>query len=259
MIDPFSIPEKDGFALRPMFKTAKSHRISHNIVEQIRTAILSGGLKPGDRLPPEKELAEHFEVSKSSLREAFRALEALGFLEVRQGMSGGAFVRKVDLEIARDNFFNYIFFQNPSIHEFTQLRALLEPKVAEIAAKHITDEQLAVLEDNLAKTKKVLSQSDIPFYYDLDTYFHHRICTITNNRLICFVINSLKNAIVKIKLELELDHQFSVMVYDAHVRIVEALRKRDPDMAREAMLRHIEEVDRALVAACCDADSPFEP
>lgn len=259
MIGPFPSPNKDDFPLRPMFKTAKSHRISHNIVEQIRTAILSGGLKPGDRLPPEKELAEHFEVSKSSLREAFRALEALGFLEVRQGMSGGAFVRKVDLEIARDNFFNYIFFQNPSIHEFTQLRALLEPKVAEIAAKQITDEQLAVLEDNLAKTKKVLGQSDIPFYYDLDTYFHHRICTITNNRLICFVINSLKNAIVKIKLELELDHHFSVMVYDAHVRIVEALRKRDPDMAREAMLRHIEEVDRALVAACCDADSPFEP
>lgn len=241
-----------------MFKTAKTHRISHNIVEQIRKAILGGELKPGDRLPPEKELAEHFEVSKSSLREAFRALEALGFLEVRQGMSGGAFVREVDLEIARNNFFNYIFFQNPSIHEFTELRTLLEPKVAEIAAANITDDQLADLEDNLAKTKKTLKQNNIPFYYELDTYFHHRLCTITKNRLMCFVIDSLKNAIVNIKLELELDHDFSVMVYDAHVRIVDALRKRDPEMAREAMLEHIEQVDRVLVA-CCDADAPFEP
>jgi GntR family transcriptional repressor for pyruvate dehydrogenase complex len=241
-----------------MFKTAKAHRISHNIVEQIRNAILSGELRPGDRLPPEKELAEHFEVSKSSLREAFRALEALGFLEIRQGMSGGAFVREVDIEIARNNFFNYIYFQNPSIHEFTQLRLLLEPKVAEIAAENITPEELEVLEENLEKTKKALKQKNAPFYYELDTFFHHRICTITKNRLICFVINSLKNAIVNIKMELELGHDFSVMVYDAHVRIMEALRKRDPEMARKAMIRHIEEVDRAL-GEHCDADGPFEP
>ena len=66
-----------------------------------------------------------------------------------------------------------------------------------------------------------------------------------NNRLICFVIDSLKNAIVNIKLELELDHDFSVMVYEAHVGSVDALRKREPEQAREDMRRHIEEVDRA--------------
>ena len=79
-----------------MFKTAKFSRISQNIVQQIRQAILQGKLKPGDRLPPEKELAEDFGVSKASLREAFRALEALGLLGVRQGVSGGAFIREVD-------------------------------------------------------------------------------------------------------------------------------------------------------------------
>ena len=113
-----------------MFTPAKTNRISTNIVDQIRKAILGGDLKPGDRLPPEKELAENFGVSKASLREAFRALEALGLLEVRQGMSGGAFVIEVDMETARNNLFNYIFFQNPAIHEFTELRALIEPAAA---------------------------------------------------------------------------------------------------------------------------------
>jgi len=240
-----------------MFKTAKLHIISHNIVKQIREAILNNELKVGDRLPSENELSEHFGVSKTSLREAIRVLEALGFLEIRQGMAGGAFIREVDLEIARNNFFNYIFFKNPSIHEFTQLRSFLEPKVAEIAAKNITDEQLAELEDNLSKTREKL-KSKGPFYYELDTFFHYKICTIAKNRLICFVVNSLKNAIVNIKLELELDHDFSIMVYKAHERIVHALRDRDPDRAREEMLSHIEEVDRGLVA-CCDANSPFEP
>ncbi len=120
----------------------------------------------------------------------------------------------------------------------------------------VLQEDVADLEENLAKTKAKMNNA--PFYYELDTYFHHRLCTITKNRLMCFVIDSLKNAIVNIKLELELDHDFSVMVYDAHVRIVEALRRRDPVMAREAMLEHIEEVDRVLVA-CCDANAPFDP
>jgi GntR family transcriptional repressor for pyruvate dehydrogenase complex len=108
-----------------MFKSAKSNRISHNILRQIREAILTGGLKPGDRLPSEKELSENFGVSKASLREAIRSLEALGLVDVRQGVAGGAFIKEVDIETARDSLFNYIFFQNPSIHEFTQLRALI--------------------------------------------------------------------------------------------------------------------------------------
>ena len=68
-----------------MFKTARVNRISQNIVEQIRDTIISGRLKPGDRLPSEKDLSVEFGVSKASLREAFRALEALGMLEVKQG------------------------------------------------------------------------------------------------------------------------------------------------------------------------------
>lgn len=239
-----------------MFKTAKTNRISTNIVDQIRKAILTGELKPGDRLPSEKDLSKNFEVSKASLREAFRALEALGLLEVRQGVSGGAFVREVDLKTARNNMFNYIFFQNPSIHEFTQLRSFVEPAAAEIAALKITPEDLADLEENLAKTRKKLGKG--AFFYELDIYFHHRIAEITGNRLVCFVIDSLKNAIVNIKLELELDNQFSVCVYEAHERIIAALRDRNPDRARDAMLRHIQEVDKMMVTYC-DANAPLEP
>ncbi|MFH0726685.1 MAG: FadR/GntR family transcriptional regulator [Pseudomonadota bacterium] len=238
-----------------MFKTAKTNRISTNIVDQIRKAILAGELKPGDRLPSEKDLSKNFEVSKASLREAFRALEALGLLEVRQGVAGGAFVREVDLKTARNNMFNYIFFQNPSIHEFTELRSFIEPAATEIAALKLTPQDLADLEENLARTKKKLGQG--AFFYELDTYFHHRIAEITGNRLVCFVIDSLKNAIVNIKLELELDEQFSVRVFEAHEHILAALRDRNPERARSAMLRHIEEVDE-MMAAYCDADAPLE-
>lgn len=237
-----------------MFKTARVNRISHNIVDQIRENILAGKLKPGDRLPSEKELSTEFGVSKASLREALRALESLGMLEVKQGMSGGAFVKEVDLETARNNMFNYIFFQNPSIGEFTQLRTLIEPQVAEIAANKITDADLAYLEDNLNRTRETMDSG--PFYYDLDTKFHHRIAQISGNRLICFVIDSLKNAIVQIKLQLELDRDFSIQVYKAHMRIFDALRKRDPQNARVEMHRHIVEVDERMTVFC-DGESLF--
>jgi GntR family transcriptional repressor for pyruvate dehydrogenase complex len=238
-----------------MFKTARVHRVSQNIAKQIRDAILAGDLKPGDRLPSEKELSENFGVSKASLREAFRALEALGLLEVRQGMGGGAFVREVDLETARNSLFNYIFFQNPSIQEFTQLRSLIEPAVAEIAARKATEADLAFLEENLTQTRDKMDVG--PFYYELDSKFHHRLAEISGNRLICFVIDSLKNAIVNIKLQLELDRDFSIQVYKAHMRIFEALKKREPERAREEMLKHIIEVDERMVAFC-NGDSPFE-
>lgn len=241
-----------------MFKItkAKTRRVSHTIVEQIREAILSGELNPGDRLPSEKDLARDFGVSKASLREAFRALEALGMLEIRQGMSGGAFVSEVDLKTARDSLFNYIYFQNPSIQEFTQFRAIVEPPVAEIAAGRITDEDIAELERNLAQTKAQLDSGS--FYYELDTYFHHRIAEIAGNSLICFVVDSLKNALVNIKLQLELGPRFSVNVYSCHQKIIEALRERDPEKARQEMLNHILTVERDLVEAH-NANSPSPP
>jgi DNA-binding FadR family transcriptional regulator len=82
-----------------MFKSAKSNKISGHIIEQIREAIFKGQLKPGDKLPPERELMKNFKVSKATLREALRSLEVLGFLEIRKGVSGGAFVTEVKRHI----------------------------------------------------------------------------------------------------------------------------------------------------------------
>ena len=83
-----------------MFQSAKPNKSSEHIIEQIRKAIFEGQLKPGDRLPPERELTQSFEVSKATLREALRSLEVLGFLEIRKGAAGGPFVTEVDMRKA---------------------------------------------------------------------------------------------------------------------------------------------------------------
>ncbi len=227
-----------------MFEQIQFSRISQNIIEQIREAILNESLKPGDRLPSESELAKRFGVSKSSLREAYRALEALGLLEIRQGISGGAFVRKVDIQTARDSFFNYIFFQNPSIIDFTQLRSILESQIAEIAASKITDYHTSRIESNLEQTRNNLESGT--YIYQLDIIFHRELAFITQNPLIVFLIDVLKDSLFNIKKLLQPDLKFAQMVYSAHCKVFEALRDRDPDRAKAEMEKHIIEVDIGL-------------
>src|SRR6056297_214588 len=93
--------------INTLFQPVESTNLYKSIAERIKKAIFKDHLKPGDKLPSEKELSSYFNVSKTSLREALRTLEAEGLIEIRKGVSGGAFVRAVDCQIACGFFFNY--------------------------------------------------------------------------------------------------------------------------------------------------------
>lgn len=229
------------------FETVKANRISQNIVEQIRGAILSGELKIGDRLPPEKDFAKHFGVSKSSLREAYRVLEAYGLLEIRQGMSGGAFVKEIDLTTVKDSIVSYFFFQNPGIREYTQIRTFIEPQVVKICAEKITEKDLKYLEDNIAAMEQ--AQDGESFLSDLDSAFHKYLVDITENKIISLIVESVQTALINIKQMVHTDKEFLKMVCDSHKKIVNALRERDPAKASKAMLDHINEVEKGMLAS----------
>ena len=98
-----------------MFKIARTSKITQKIIDQIRTAILEGKLKPGDILPPEKELMEQFGVSKQTLRESLRALEHMGLIDVRKGIGGGAHIVEVDIEVTKQSLANFLYFKDLSI------------------------------------------------------------------------------------------------------------------------------------------------
>jgi len=107
-------------------------------LDQIRNAIFGRRLKPADKLPSERELIGKFKVSKATLREALGSLEVLGFLEIRKGVSGGAFVTGVDMVKARDSFTNFLLFKNLSLEDLSEVRLLLESYIAEKATLGIT-------------------------------------------------------------------------------------------------------------------------
>ncbi len=229
------------------FETVKANRISQNIVEQIRGAILSGELKIGEQLPSEKDFSKHFGVSKSSLREAYRVLEAYGLLEIRQGMSGGAFIKEVDLTTVKDSLVNYFFFQNPGLREYTQIRTFIEPQVVRICAEKATPEDIQYLENNiLAMEQEPDGES---FVSDLDSAFHKKLVDITGNKIISLVVESVQTALINIKRIVHTDEQFLKMVCNGHKKIVVAIRQRDPEQASQAMVDHILDVEQGMLSS----------
>ncbi|MCP4672049.1 MAG: FadR family transcriptional regulator [Desulfobacula sp.] len=229
------------------FEAVKVNRISQNIAEQIRGAILAGELKIGEQLPPEKDFAKHFGVSKSSLREAYRALEAYGLLEIRQGMSGGAFIKKVDFATVKDSLVNYFFFQNPGLKSYTQVRTCIEPQVVKICAKKITAEDIEYLEKNISDMEQEIDGKS--FISNLDIAFHKKLVDITENTIISLLVESIQTALINIKQIVHTDDQFLKMVCDGHKRIVQALKEKDPEKASKAMLKHINEVEEGMLAS----------
>ncbi|OGP90809.1 MAG: hypothetical protein A2157_04990 [Deltaproteobacteria bacterium RBG_16_47_11] len=229
-----------------MFKSVKSNKISEHIIEQIRKAIFEGRLKPGDKLPPERELIEKFGVSKATLREALRSLEVLGFLEIRKGANGGPFVTEVDLKKARDCFANFLHFKNLSIKDLAEVRLLLEPYVAEKAAYAIT-------EKDLTRLKKLNVESDYILKHDTpiesrknEIEFHRIIGGVTGNPILMFILDFVENLLIDTKEILEPGKGFSKKVLNAHKRIYKALLERDAKKVREVMIKHVNEVEKDL-------------
>jgi len=198
-----------------MFNSVKSNKISEHIIEQIRNAVFEGRLKPGDKLPPEKELIKNFSVSKATLREALRSLEILGFLEIRKGVSGGPFVTEVDMKKARDCFANFLHFKNLSLRSLSEVRLILEPYVAEKAALTISEEDLERL-SKLNKECEYVLKNNIPIESRKNEIEYHRIIgSVTGNPILMFILDFVENLLIDTKEILQPGKDFSQRVLNA--------------------------------------------
>src|SRR5262244_2987720 len=129
-----------GMDLAPI----KSTRIYEEIVRQIKSMITEGRLKSGDQLPPERDLAEKFLVSRTSVREALRALESRGLIEIRAGE--GAFIRDISVETLIEPLALVILPHREAVGELFEARRLLEPAISALAARRATREELTEME-----------------------------------------------------------------------------------------------------------------
>jgi GntR family transcriptional repressor for pyruvate dehydrogenase complex len=248
-----NVADPKPFQEKFLFQAAKkTSKISDQIIDQIRDAILSGKLKPGDRLASEKELADQFSVSKATMREAMRVLEVLGLIEMRKGVSGGIFIAEVGMRTTIHSIINFLHFQPVSIKEITMLRYLIEPTVGRIAASKITEKDMQnlkeIVRENYSGAENEISK---------EIGFHRYLARMTENTLLILIADFVDNLLDSIKSKAKLGPDFYRDVRKAHQEILDCIIKRDGPGAAKAMTRDLLEVDRYLCRVM--GSFPFDP
>lgn len=229
-----------------MFNEVRLNKVSMQIISQIRELIFSGRLSPGDRLYPEASLMEQFGVSKQSLKEALRALEYIGLLEIKKGVGGGAYVVEMDREVIREVLASFLFFKKPTVHNLSEVRMIVEPYTARLAAERITEQYLERLGMLVAEDRMESKEYDSRCR-EIDMEFHRGIAIATRNPILELVVDFIETIMMDLKKVIKPDTPFSLAVIEGHRRIFDALQNRDPKKASEEMERHLIEVENCLV------------
>ena len=220
----------------------KSVRIYEDIVRQVRALIADGHLKSGDRLPPERDLAERFRVSRTSVREALRSLQSRGLIEIRAGE--GAFVRDVSVEALVEPLALVILPYREAVGELFEARRLLEPAIAALAARRATRDELSEMERILAEQAHEVARGRTGMAQD--SALHAAIAAAAHNRAIVRIVNALVDLLAQSREESLHTPGRPRRSHQDHRRILGAIRRRDEAGARRAMLDHLTAVAKLV-------------
>ena len=219
---------------------ARPRRSYNKLSERLRRFMAEGKFRDGDRLPPERALAETFGVSRSSVREAIRALAEKGLLESRHG--DGTYVRVPDMEPLRSALLEAVDSEGLMFDEVTEYRRIVEPAIAELAALRRTPEQLDRLKIIACdQQRRVLAEEDDG---DLDARFHLTLAECTGNRLLAATMERLNAIYAKGRTPELRDAAWRQFSVSSHLRIIDALERRAPEDARKKTEEHIDTVTR---------------
>ena len=228
-----------------LFKPIRLKKLSEEIVEQIKTLISDGELKPGEKIPSERELAALLGVSRPSVREAIMVLETMGLLESSHG--GGTYVRSLtDGTLAP---LAAMLEDNPQLlEELLEVRMGLECWSAYLAATRATDEEIKKIGDSVEEM--ALQAVSGGWSSDVDSRFHYAITTATHNTMQLHVLNTIHGlflATIEVALtKLYSQPQFIEVLLGQHQAIYQAIAARDGEGARRAMSAHLEWVQATL-------------
>lgn len=221
-------------------------KLADQVVDQVKFWLMSKNIKPGDRLPQEKELIEIFGVSRGTMREALKALEVQGLIRITAGRSGGAAVAEVGYETAAGLLSNYFYFQQLNAAEIYDLRKMLEPEMAASVVGRLSEADFLELERLIEVCTNVPDTPEARRRQRLDELeFHNVLAKRAPNKLhafICRFINKvLSDQVVFKRMYQERQLRIDRENHDAHCELLEAYRARDRERVHRAMTRHMSE------------------
>ncbi len=227
-------------------KLAKSSegRVSTEIADQIQTAISEGKIKPGEKLPSEREMARQLQVSRVSVREAYRSLAESGLIVVKRGAEGGAFITDLDHQPVTRSLSLLLRLGRTSLQELTEARVLLEPLIARVAAHRADPAGIERLEDLVRKQEAAIAGEGDLRRYDLQ--FHRLVAACTQNMPLIIVMNALADLALEAISRMDIGKDVNEHVVNFHARITDAIRRGDGEAAQTIMLGHVHDVQLRL-------------
>jgi GntR family transcriptional regulator, transcriptional repressor for pyruvate dehydrogenase complex len=226
-----------------MFINIKEKRLFEKIVDQIKDAVSSGRLKPGDSLPPENELARILGVGRSALREALRILELLGIVVIKKGNRGGTFVQEVPSNRQMvDYFSDHLRLGNINIQELTEARYWIESLVIDIVAQKATKKDLDLLEESIERSEQLYrSGMETEKLYE-NFNFHILMAKITRNRVVIDMLSALIDPMSYLMVKLKPSATMTANTFKAHREVLALLRSGKWEKAKVINGAHIKEL-----------------
>lgn len=224
------------------FEVVRRNKVYEEVARQIERLILKR-LKPGDKLPSERELAEMLHVSRSSIRDAIRGLELTGLVEPRQGT--GTIVREVSAGSLVNPFTDALKRRKELVAELLDFRKMLEPPLAARAATHASPEEISEMEEILLRQEAKQHQGESAVAEDSE--FHYSVALASGNTVVLKVLDIMMDLLRDTRersLQVEGRAQKSL---SGHRRILVAIKNHDAESAKAAMRRHIEDVEEIVL------------
>ena len=210
-----------------MLPTLQQKRLSEGVVNELLTAVRTGQFNPGDKLPSERELSQAFGVSRVSVREGLRVLELLEVIVVRQGK--GAFVVTPDVRPGGGLLRRWLLAHREGVYELLEVREALEARAAAIAADHATTVVLP----------EVAEQADLATLVQSDIAFHNAVADASGNTVLASLIRELNGVLEESRFAMFALPGRQVISHSDHYRIVQAIERRNPEVAQATMRDHI--------------------
>lgn len=231
------------------YKQIRTRKIYEEVAEQIRSRIISGQLKPGEKLASIGELAENFQVGRSAVREALSALKAMGLVEMKQGE--GTFVREYDPTSLSQILSPAAIMNKHDVLDLMEVRKIVEAGSVELASRKWTSEDLLPIEEALEEMRLGIGIGDEEMGEKADLRFHLSIAKASHNRLLMELMNTISDTMAVTMREtrrvwLYREQATTERLYKEHMAIYDAIRNRDAKEAQRMMLEHLNKVESTL-------------
>ena len=241
---------KDGMSApsRKGFEPVRAERLFEKVCEQIRRKLASGELKPGDRLPPEREFAIELGVGRAAVREAFKTLQVSGLLELRMGVKGGAYIREGNIDVLTRSLVDLMTVGRITMKSLAEARSEIHGLVVRRACERATEADFAALEENLRQIDEFAAAGDLKRRSDAAVEFFRLVARATRNEVLELLVDSLAH-LIRIAVLDRTPPTYRPELVPVRRRIVDAWRARDVGGATAEMDRYLQVVHAPVLGA----------